>query len=191
MQVNILPLANINISPKTPAAFALILLVTSELCCIVLSQQNEFYNTLGYLLKTVGYWYLLRSLLIQETPQFTDNSVAKKLLPETEIIDFKLEQQKILQQKKLAILGQMSAEVVHEIKNHLTTIKGFTQIIKSKIQDDKLAKYAQIIENTVNEINYTVSYFLSFAKSNPSVLKEVSVKDIISSLSFIINGQLY
>jgi len=38
-------------------------------------------------------------------------------------------QDMLMQQEKLALLGQMGAGIVHETKNYLTTIKGSCQLI--------------------------------------------------------------
>ena len=129
---------------------ALLIAVSSELCFIISTLESGFYNTLGHILKTTVYYVLFRGILANTLSVCTRNDIK----------DLKFEQI-VGGQKKLAKSGQMSAKIVYEIKDHLTTIKGFSQIIKSEQQDEQIKNYACIIENKVNEVTKAVSYFLN------------------------------
>ncbi|MBU7007947.1 MASE3 domain-containing protein [Phosphitispora fastidiosa] len=108
-----------------------------------------------------------------------------------DVTKIKAEQQRLQHQEKLAVLGQMAAGIVHEIKNPLTAIKGFSQIIKAQTMDERLKSYVNIIETEANGVNQVVSDFLTFAKPRPPVLKAASVNSIIASLCLIIESQLF
>jgi nitrogen-specific signal transduction histidine kinase len=96
------------------------------------------------------------------------------------------EQQRIFQQEKLALIGQMAAGIVHEIKNPLATIKGFNQIIKSKVQDEKIKSYTQTVENAINDVSRVANEFLSFAKPKQSIVKELYINSLIDSMQLMI-----
>lgn len=101
------------------------------------------------------------------------------------------EQQKIQQQEKLASLGQMATGIVHEIKNPLTTIKGFSQLIAAKTEDQAIKKYVATIEHEVEDVNKLVSDFLVFAKPHPPVLEESSLNNLIKSMNLLLETQSF
>lgn len=109
----------------------------------------------------------------------------------TDVTERKREEKNIQQQEKLALLGQMAAGIVHEIKNPLATIKGFNQIIKSKLQDEKLVKYAQTVENAINDVSKVANDFLSFARPRPSVVREISLNELMYSMQLLISSHAY
>jgi len=104
---------------------------------------------------------------------------------------FKKEQQRIRQREKLALLGQMAAGIVHEIKNPLTAINGFNQLIMIKTTDEKIKEYADIIQNEVVTLNKVVTDFLSFAKPRPPVFKEIIINNLIASLQKMLETQMF
>lgn len=101
------------------------------------------------------------------------------------------EQEKMRQQEKLAVLGEMAAGIVHEIKNPLTTIKGFTQLALSSTQEEKTKNYCQIIQKEVQEMNELVSEFLIFAKPQQPVLKRCSLNELLISLQVLLESHCF
>jgi len=106
----------------------------------------------------------------------------------SDVTNLKQEQLKLQQQEKLTSLGQMAAGIVHEIKNPLTTIKGFSQICKAKTGDPRLREYISLIEDAANQIDKIVSDFLSFAKPQPPALKEFSLNELIKSMQLMLKS---
>jgi len=109
----------------------------------------------------------------------------------SDVTGFKKEQQRIRQREKLALLGQMAAGIVHEIKNPLTAINGFNQLVMIKATDEKIKEYAGIIQHEVDTLNKVVTDFLSFAKPRPPVFMEISVNDLVASLQKMLETQLF
>lgn len=100
----------------------------------------------------------------------------------------KKEQERLKQQEKLIILGQMASGIVHEIRNPLTAILGFSQIIMLKSQDKNITDYAQFIEKEVKDVNKVVSDFLAFARPRPPLFHQVKIKSIIESLLLMVES---
>ncbi len=109
----------------------------------------------------------------------------------SDVTKLKKEELMLRQQEKLAVLGQMAAGLVHEIKNPLTSIKGFSQIIGSKVADEQIKQYVHIIESEANDVNEVVSDFLAFAKPHPPELKLASLNELIDSMSLLMESQLF
>lgn len=100
----------------------------------------------------------------------------------TDISDLKEQQQKLLHQEKLALLGQMGATIVHETRNFLTTIKGCSQLIETMAQEGKVVNYAKRINASTDEVNRILSDFLSLSKPRQAVMEEVALCDLLKSL---------
>jgi len=97
----------------------------------------------------------------------------------------------LLEQEKLAVLGQTAAGIVHEIKNPLTSIKGFNQMIMAKTKEKTTKKFAEIINEEIEALNMVISDFLAFAKPRKPVIKELILSDLVKSVQAIIEPQLF
>jgi len=104
-----------------------------------------------------------------------------------DITDRKEQTEHLLQKsEKLALLGQMAAGIAHEIRNPLTSIKGFVQLFKS---DQMLPQYYDIVLSELERINTIVGEFLVLAKPTVSVFIEKDVRVLIKDVITLINTQ--
>ena len=99
-----------------------------------------------------------------------------------DISKLKEEQLMLINQEKLALLGQMGATIVHETRNFLTTIKGNSQLIELFAQDEKLKGYAKKINADTDEVNRIISDLLNLSKPRDTELEETSINDLVSSM---------
>lgn len=81
--------------------------------------------------------------------------------------------------EKLTLVGQLAAGVAHEIRNPITVISGFLQLMK---KDPHNRSYLEIMMSEVNRINLIISEFLLLAK--PSVIKfeQHNIKEIVEEI---------
>lgn len=70
---------------------------------------------------------------------------------------------------KMKALGELSAGVAHELRNPLTSIKAFIDLIPSKINDENFKKeLVRIVPKEVNRLDDLVSSLLNYSKpKNP------------------------
>lgn len=80
-------------------------------------------------------------------------------------------EESVVRANNLASLGALSAGMAHEIRNPLTSIKGYAQYIRSEIgEKSELHSDITIIINEVDRLNGIIDRFLSFARpSQPEV----------------------
>ncbi len=82
--------------------------------------------------------------------------------------------------ERLASLGRLAAGIAHELRNPLSSIKGFAAILGNKVKDDEKAKeIALVMQREVERLNRVISGLLEFAR--PPVLKKkrVLISDIV------------
>ncbi|WP_245959471.1 ATP-binding protein [Neobacillus piezotolerans] len=104
-----------------------------------------------------------------------------------DITNRKKETDRLLQKsEKLALLGQMAAGIAHEIRNPLTSIKGFIQLFKA--ETDK-KEYYDVVLSELDRINSIVSEFLLLAKPTAAVFREGNLVQILHDVVTLINTQ--
>ncbi|WP_210364157.1 ATP-binding protein [Bacillus sp. REN3] len=79
--------------------------------------------------------------------------------------------------EKLAVIGQTATAIAHEIKNPLSSLKGFTQLQQEKDKGDE--QYYPIMLNEIDRINEIVNDLLILGKPHTALKKPESLKDII------------
>ncbi|WP_400243538.1 histidine kinase dimerization/phospho-acceptor domain-containing protein [Niallia sp. JL1B1071] len=89
--------------------------------------------------------------------------------------------------EKLAILGEMSAGIAHEIRNPLTSIKGFIQLAKS---ENPQHKYFEIVLSEIERINSIFGELLFLAKPTADVFLFKDIRMIIEDVVTLIHTQL-
>lgn len=90
-----------------------------------------------------------------------------------DITDRKNREEHMFNSDKLSLLGQLAAGVAHEIRNPLTSLRGFIQIMQSGVMEKD--EYYKIMLDELDRIEFIVEEFLRLAKPQES---NFSVKDI-------------
>jgi PAS domain S-box-containing protein len=85
--------------------------------------------------------------------------------------------------EQLAMIGQLAAGVAHEIRNPLTTIKGFLQLMKESAEDDF---HLKVIQGELDRIEIITNEFLALAKPRAVQFSSTSLTGLLtSSVEFI------
>lgn len=83
---------------------------------------------------------------------------------------------------RLNLVSQMAAGVAHEIRNPMTTITGFLQLIHRKI-DESLKDNIQLVLSELMRIDSIITDFLSLARNKITEKRELQLNDIINQMS--------
>ena len=89
--------------------------------------------------------------------------------------------------EKLALVGQMAAGIAHEIRNPLTSIRGFIQLFQSKYTEDE--QHFELVLSELERINLIVGEFLVLAKPTAVEFKEKEITNLIKDVVTLINTQ--
>lgn len=92
-------------------------------------------------------------------------------------------EKEIVRTEKLKYVGQLAAGVAHEIRNPLTTIKGFFQLLKSQDHDKTLIeKYSDVMLHEVDRVNVFVTQLLDLAKPHQLEWEKMDLKDFLDEM---------
>jgi two-component system sporulation sensor kinase B len=96
-------------------------------------------------------------------------------------------QEEVIKSEKIIIVSEMAAAVAHEIRNPLTTVRGFIQLLGAEALDiDKKNYYQKICLEELDRAQLIITEYLSLAKPDPETIEIINVNDEISYLSNIL-----
>ncbi|WP_409304752.1 ATP-binding protein [Peribacillus sp. SCS-155] len=92
-------------------------------------------------------------------------------------------QQEMLRAEKLNTLGELAASVAHEIRNPLTVVKGFLQIMqKDDKNTDKNHPYLPLVLSELGRAEHIINDYLNFSKPQFKKLEEIRLYEVISEV---------
>lgn len=93
---------------------------------------------------------------------------------------------------RLAMIGQIAAGTAHEIRNPLTSIKGFLQILNKTFAAKNMSKemgFTEIMLTEIDRVNELVNEFLLLSKPKHVVYQPIDVPSVIKGLLPIIHNE--
>lgn len=91
-------------------------------------------------------------------------------------------QAQLIQSEKLAAVGQLTAGIVHDVKNPLAVIKGLAEELSENSSDDEFAKDGLVtIRDSAAKANTIVSDLLKFARQSTPDMRSRDIREIIKS----------
>lgn len=83
---------------------------------------------------------------------------------------------------QLNLIGEMAAGLAHEIRNPLTTIRGYLQLLQNKEEVQTFKNHFELMMDEIDRANSIITEFLSLAKTQLSETKKSDLNDIITKL---------
>ncbi|WP_309867924.1 GAF domain-containing protein [Bacillus sp. SLBN-46] len=86
----------------------------------------------------------------------------------------------------LDLIGQMAAGISHEIRNPMTTVRGFLQILQKEEKFERYQQYLHIMIDELDRANNIISEFLSMSNTRSSDLQKLSLNTILHDMTPLI-----
>ncbi|MCL5982745.1 MAG: ATP-binding protein [Firmicutes bacterium] len=105
-----------------------------------------------------------------------------------------LENERLHQQakhmEKLSLAGEIAAGIAHEIRNPLTVIKGYIQVLQKSSADDSYTReiYGLILEEA-QRTNEIISNFLCFSRPDQPQKTMVQINELIENATTLLYGE--
>lgn len=124
-----------------------------------------------------------RHLLVTIT--YEDELDGDLLISVKDVSDFKRIEHAAYQNDKLAILGKISASVAHEIRNPLTSIRGFIQFLKPSLSALGKQEYAEIILSEIDRANQIIYEFLNSSKPTAPIKRNIRIDTLVNDVMML------
>jgi two-component system sensor histidine kinase HydH len=99
------------------------------------------------------------------TPILTEDGVCRgAVIILRDLREIKRLEEQVRRSEKLAAVGKLAAGVAHEIRNPLSSIRGFAQFLRHALSENpKEQEYAEVMVKEVDRINKVVTDLLTFS----------------------------
>lgn len=131
-----------------------------------------------------GKWIHMES---QGTPVLGQNGKVEHIIVVArDVSERKKMDEYIRKVEKLSVVGQLAAGVAHEIRNPLTSIKGFLQLMQDELDQPN---YTSLMLSEIDSIETVVTDFLMLAKPQTSEMSLIDVHVLLEHVSTVMKTQ--
>ena len=101
-------------------------------------------------------------------------------------------EEKVRRSEKLAAIGKLAAGISHEIRNPLSSIRGFAQFLRHALKDKPQEReYTEIMIKEMDRINRVVSDLLSFAGQDVVELAPTNVAELVEHVIRLVEPETH
>ncbi len=115
-----------------------------------------------------------------------DGELIHVLKVASDITDQKTSEELLRKSEMLSAVGQLAAGIAHEIRNPLTSLKGFTKLIGAGRSN---AKYLEIMSKELERIEEIISELLMLSKQKVTEFLPNEVNDILNDVKLLLDTQ--
>ncbi|WP_175989133.1 ATP-binding protein [Bacillus sp. Marseille-Q1617] len=126
------------------------------------------YNEKGELAGTVG----------------TISDITERIHNEEELLE--MNETLAIESQKLSVAGQLAAGIAHEVRNPLTSINGFLQLLRDDA-DEKTREYLEIVFSEIKRIELVLSELLIVAKPQSVTYKRINIVETLDHVARLLN----
>lgn len=135
-------------------------------------------NEKGIALETHLGNYILDVSVVPVTPG--KGVLGGKVMLIRDLTEVKRLESELQRSERLAVIGKMAAGVAHELRNPLSSIKGLTLLLKSKLSSDSDGvEAADTLVGEVERLNRSIGELLDYAKPGSLILEPCQVTTIL------------
>ncbi|MDC7228662.1 MAG: ATP-binding protein [Spirochaetales bacterium] len=96
----------------------------------------------------------------------------------------------LMQVKKVATTAELAAGVAHEIKNPLTIIQNYLELLKLSFESDPEKEYVGYIESELKRIVEIIENLLSFSRVKQSDFARLNLIELLDEIVMLLGHQL-
>lgn len=98
--------------------------------------------------------------------------------------------EQLLQAEKLSSLGELSAGIVHEVRNPLGSIKGAVEILEDELAPDSPRReFSGLAKKEIDRLDKLVGEFLRFARPTALSVEKNDLNKIVESVASLVENQ--
>ena len=129
-----------------------------------------------------------------------DTEIKEYLLPELKpvikkirdhITEMKQMQTEMARLDRLNLVGQMGAGIAHEIRNPMTTVRGYLQLLGAKPEFQSHSSTFELMIEELDRANSIITEYLSIVKNSPTERQCRNLNEILRRLYPLLEADTY
>ena len=92
---------------------------------------------------------------------------------------------------QLNIIGQMAAGIGHEIRNPMTTVRGYLQLLQNRVELKAYKNQFELMIDEIDNANSIITEFLTLAKTKPAKTEACNLNELIIKLFPLIQADTF
>ena len=104
------------------------------------------------------------------------------LVTMTDITEIKRIEREMARLSQLHLVGEIAASIGHEIRNPMTTVRGFLQILYSQEKYREDQEFFKIMIDELDRANWIITEFLNLAQNKPIKLQSTRLDSVVRAL---------
>ena len=121
--------------------------------------------------------------IISSNPFFELNTqYSGSLVMVTDITERRQFEKEMAHLDRLNLVGEMAVGIAHEVRNPMTTVRGFLQLLGCKEECAQFKSHFDLMIEELDRVNSIITEFLSVAKNKTIEVKPTNLKAILESL---------
>nr|WP_295970783.1 PAS domain S-box protein [uncultured Bacillus sp.] len=105
-----------------------------------------------------------------------------------DITELKQTEELLRKSEKLAVVGQLSAGIAHEIRNPLTSLKGFLSLLQSSV-DKRNEWYFDVMVSEIDRIEAITNQFMAVAKPQAGIIQLQDLRILLEEVSVVVQPE--
>ncbi len=128
--------------------------------------------------------------LVEDLNQKVEQNIAKFVNLESRLkhkqeeleVEVRVKSQKLVESERLAAIGELSSRLAHDLKNPLSVLKMFTDILKLKSSDNSDPSFVNKLEaanSAIYRMTHQIDNVLDFVRNSPIRKENTTIHEII------------
>lgn len=131
---------------------------------------------------------LLTTLVSAETLELDGNQCMIVLM--NDISELKQMEKEIARLDQLNLVGEIAASIGHEVRNPMTSVRGFLQLLKEEEKFNFYQEYFDLMIDEIDHANHIITEFLSMARHKNVDLRLTSLNGLIEKAAPLIQSDM-
>lgn len=133
----------------------------------------------------------VKNVLFAAAPRPTEGVPAGWVGAVAEVTGTQVQQDANARRERLAALGQLAAGLAHEIRNPLTSIRGFCQLLDSLVTDEKNRRYLKVLIREVDRMDGLIGAFMELARPRRSGIVKTDLNELVREILLLVDSRCF
>jgi len=116
---------------------------------------------------------------------FDPDEKGKYVVVLRDVTKIRILERNMIEKEKLAMLGEMSARIAHELANPLTAVRGFLDIIYSSISDEEQKRFMKLVFDEIDYLGNVIENLLDYSKSEFVRISNININELLGEVLFV------